>query len=237
MDDSATILLGSAAAIGLVHTLVGIDHSLPFVLLARSQRWSLKRLWAVTALCGAAHVLSSVVIGTVGIAIGVGVSRLELFEESRGGIGAWLMIGFGLAYASWGLYHSLRGKRHTHSHLHENGTIHAHEHDHVSRHQHVHAGSKRSHLTALGLFIIFVFGPCEALIPLLLVPAYEQHWLVMTVLVAVFGVCTIGTMLVLVTLGHLGLKWRGFAFLDRHMHVIAGLTIAASGLAINLLGI
>ena len=65
MDDASLILLGTAASIGFGHTLVGVDHSLPFVVLARSQQWSLKKTWAVTGLCGVAHVGSSVLIGSV----------------------------------------------------------------------------------------------------------------------------------------------------------------------------
>ena len=45
------------------------------------------------------------------------------------------------------------------------------------------------------------------------------------------------TMLALVTAGHVGLRWRGIGWLERHMHAFAGVAIAASGLAIQLLGI
>ena len=45
----------TAASIGVVHTLLGPDHYLPFVALARTRRWSTARTAAVTAACGDAR--------------------------------------------------------------------------------------------------------------------------------------------------------------------------------------
>jgi hypothetical protein len=53
----------------------------------------------------------------------------------------------------------------------------------------------------------------------------------------VFAVATLGTMLALVTLGHFGLRWRARRGLERHMHALAGLAIAISGVAMELLGV
>ena len=60
METSLEVLLFSAASIGFVHTLIGIDHSLPFVVLGRARGWSLRKVWSITFLCGFGHVLSSV---------------------------------------------------------------------------------------------------------------------------------------------------------------------------------
>jgi len=37
------LILGSAAFIGFIHTLLGPDHYVPFVALARSRNWSIKK--------------------------------------------------------------------------------------------------------------------------------------------------------------------------------------------------
>ncbi len=240
MDETTLILLGTAATLGFVHTLVGVDHSLPFVVIARAQGWSLRRLLLITGACGLGHVLSSVVIGIVGIGLGVALRQVQWVEETRGGLAANLLIGFGLAYMVWGVYRGLRGKRHRHLHTHANGTQHDHDHSHLGDHLHVHEGARRGRgkaLTVFALVVVFVLGPCEVLIPLLIVPAFEHSWWVVAAVVAVFAAATIGTMLGLVTLGHLGLRWRGLDSLDRYMHALAGGAIAASGLAIQLLGI
>ena len=241
MTDANLLLLGTAATIGLFHTLVGVDHTLPFIVLARSQKWSLKKLWWVTGLCGLGHILSSVVIGTVGIGLGVALDRLEWLEATRGGLAARLLIGFGLAYMVWGLVRGRRAHRHSHLHHHDDGTVHVHVHDHDNEHVHVHGAARMATttkaVTVLGLFVVFVLGPCEALIPMLLAPAFERSWTVVVGVVLVFGGATLATMLGVVTVGWYGLRWRGLAFLERHVHAAAGLAIASSGLAIELLGI
>jgi hypothetical protein len=72
---------------------------------------------------------------------------------------------------------------------------------------------------------------------MLMAPAIEHSWLTVAGVVVVFGAATLLTMLTLVTIGYYGLRWRGFRGLERHMHAMAGFAIAASGLAIELLGI
>ena len=63
MVESSTADAG--AAIALTHTLLGPDHYVPFIAIGRARGWSVRRTLVVTVLCGAAHVLSSVLIGGV----------------------------------------------------------------------------------------------------------------------------------------------------------------------------
>ena len=238
MDHTTLILLGTAATLGFVHTLIGVDHTLPFVVLGRAEGWTLRRLLWITGLCGLGHVLSSVVIGLGGIALGLALRQLEWFEQTRGGLAAYALIGFGLAYMVWGIYQGWRGKRHRHVHIHPDGVQHDHDHAHHGEHSHVHPEGRRARgVTVLALAVVFLLGPCEVLIPLLIVPAFEHTWWVLGGVVVVFGAATIGTMLTVVTLGHLGLRHRRFDALDRYMHALAGGAIVASGLAIQLLGV
>jgi sulfite exporter TauE/SafE len=227
------ILVVSAVSIGFLHTLIGIDHTLPFVVLGRAQGWSYRKTVAITALCGAGHVASSVVLGVLGIGLGVALGQLEWVEATRGSFAAWFLIVFGLAYAGWSLARVRRRQRHVHSHA--GGMVHAHG---ESAPLHAH-GAKLSPaaLTAWSLFVIFVLGPCEPLIPLLMVPAFDLGaWAAVPVTVA-FAVTTIGTMLLLVTAGFFGLAMPVFKRLEGHANTLAGLAIAASGLAIQWFGI
>ncbi|RME02941.1 MAG: hypothetical protein D6812_05635 [Deltaproteobacteria bacterium] len=228
----------TATSVALLHTAIGIDHTLPFVVLGRARKWSLGKVLAITALCGLGHVLSSVVLGALGIALGIGVSKLTTIEASRGSLAAWLLIVFGLAYAGWSFARQRRAYRHIHEH---DGHIHVHPHDphHPHHHAHLHDASRLSgkQLTFWGLFIIFVLGPCEPLIPLLMVPAatmgvWGTFWVAL-----VFGTVTIGTMLLLVTLGYYALQVSLFRPLERYANTLAGLAIAVSGMAIKLFGI
>ena len=236
MHDGLWLLISTAVGLGFIHTLIGVDHSLPFVVLGRAQGWSLRKLMTITAVCGIGHVLSSILLGAVGIALGVAVEKLEWIETGRGEVAAWLLIGFGLAYASWALYGTLRRRRHTHAHAHDAENLHVHDHSHEREHMHPHGLSRRA-LTAWGLFIIFIFGPCEPLIPLLMVPALKHQWTGVLLVAAVFGLTTVLTMIAVVTAGFYGLRPSFTSLLERHVHLVAGLLIAASGLAIKLLGI
>ena len=85
--------------------------------------------------------------------------------------------------------------------------------------------------------MLFVLGPCEVLIPLLMFPAHAIGTGATLGVVVVFGGCTIATMLVLVTLGYFGMQWRGLQRLEPHGHTLAGMAIAASGIGIHFLGI
>jgi hypothetical protein len=69
--------------------MLGPDHYLPFIVMARARKWSLTRTTAVTVLCGIGHVLSSVVLGIIGIVLGISLNKLEALESFRGGFAAW----------------------------------------------------------------------------------------------------------------------------------------------------
>jgi ABC-type nickel/cobalt efflux system permease component RcnA len=237
MGKDLTILVTAALSIGLLHTLVGPDHYLPFVVMGRVRRWSTTRTLLVTLLCGVGHVASSVVLGLVGIALGIAVSRLEAVEAARGGIATWLLIGFGLAYTLWGLKRAWRGSPHTHLHVHEDGSTHEHEHAHESTHAHLHETGKAPGITPWVLFTVFVLGPCEPLIPILMYPAAAHSVWGLLVVTAVFAAATIGTMLVVVRLALAGVRLLPVRQLERFSHALAGAAIAATGLAIRFLGL
>jgi nickel/cobalt transporter (NicO) family protein len=236
MTDTTIIgLVTLAAGLGVFHTLVGPDHYLPFVMIARARNWSLARTNALTFVCGLGHVLSSVVLGFVGIAFIALMGKIEWLEGARGSLAAWMVIAFGLVYMVWGVRQAIRNKTHTHGHHHVDGEEHLHEHAHVGGHTHVH--DKKKSITPWVLFIIFIFGPCEVLIPTLMVPAAEHNYRAVALIATVFGIATIGTMLVTVTLATSGLKLIRLGRVERFSHIIAGAVIAGSGVAMKLLGL
>jgi nickel/cobalt exporter len=233
------VLLLTAASIGVVHTLLGPDHYLPFVALARSRSWSLKRTVAITALCGIGHVVGSIALGFLGLALGWAVSGLVDFEDLRGTLAGWLLLGFGLAYTAWGVRKALRGRPHAHVHAHADGTLHLHPHQHrEAEHAHPHDRPERGLRGVLGpwtLFVIFVLGPCEPLIPLLMYPAAGGSWGAVAAVAGVFALATIGTMLVVVVSAALGLaRLRLGTGVERWSHALAGAAVAACGLAVTL---
>jgi len=236
VDNSIIILCGTAASIGLVHTALGPDHYLPFIMMGRARRWSLAKTAWITFLCGLGHVLSSVLLGLAGVLLGIQVMKLEVFEAFRGSIAAWLLIGFGFAYFLWGIRRAILNRPHRHVHSHGDAGKHEHEHTHLSDHAHVH-DEKKTNMTPWILFTIFVFGPCEPLIPLLMYPAAEKSVLGTILVAAVFSVVTIGTMLTIVLLSSWGVAFVKLGRMERYTHAVAGATICASGLAIQFLGL
>ena len=82
------------------------------------------------------------------------------------------------------------------------------------------------------LFLIFVLGPCEPLIPILMYPAAEMSYLGLVAVTATFAVVTIATMLAVVFAVNYGVSFVKVSKLERYTHVIAGATIALSGVLI-----
>ena len=78
LDGTVSLLLGTAAVLASFHTLIGVDHSIPFIVLGRARGWSLRRTLGVTGACGLAHVASSVLIGSLGVLLGVKVQQRPL---------------------------------------------------------------------------------------------------------------------------------------------------------------
>jgi sulfite exporter TauE/SafE len=178
-------------------------------------------------------------LGALGIALGLAMGGLEWIEGVRGQLAGWLLIAFGLAYTAWGIRRAIRRLPHSHWHTHEDGLAHAHAHRHAGAHVHAHdevaPGARRaSSLTPWVLFTIFVFGPCEPLIPLLMYPAAEGSWWGVALVSGVFGVLTVTTMLAAVWVGYLGLSRLSFGNLERYSHALAGLAVLACGAAIQL---
>ena len=87
------------------------------------------------------------------------------------------------------------------------------------------------------LFTIFVFGPCEPLIPILMYPAAKSSIAGMILVTAVFAVVTIGTMFSIVMLSAWGVSFAPLGRLERFTHALAGAAICLSGLAIQFLGL
>ena len=236
METSTILLAGTAVTLGFIHTLVGPDHYLPFIVMGEARQWTIRKTMFITLLCGLGHVLSSVVLGFVGIFAGLSLSKLQLFESFRGNIAAWLLIAFGLVYMLISLRSLYRKKKHLHSHDHADGTTHEHEHNHFTGHSHVHV-SDRKNLTPWILFLVFVLGPCEPLIPLVMYPAAENNISGVIIVAILFSLVTIVTMMSIVLAFRLGLSRINMKPVERYVNVIAGATIAVSGLAIQVLGL
>ncbi len=213
-DLTMSALWVTAFLTAVIHTIAGPDHYLPFIAIGKSRGFSLKRTLFWTFVCGVGHILSALLIALLFIYFSHWLSESEFvwIENNRGDVAAYALIGLGAAYLLWALRHRwLHRKNAGHRHLPE-------------------IGSNKS-ITVWVLFIIFVLGPCEALLPILTAasvlgaPAVVSSTLI-------FSIATIATMMLAVTLGILGINALRFHKLENYAHEIAGGTIMACGLAI-----
>ncbi len=234
--NEAQVLLLTAASIAFLHTILGPDHYLVFTAMGKARAWSLGRTLRITFFCGLAHVLGSVVIGMIGIAAGVQLASLIAIEGMRGNLAGWALLAFGLVYFAWGMKKAGRSYRHSHVHAHED-VVHDHEHDHHTGHAHVHSAGARNAITPWAMFIIFVLGPCEALIPLFMYPAAQQSTGLVISVALVFGIVTLLTMLVCVAVTTIGVERLRLPTSGRYAHAVAGALVACCGAAVSFIGI
>jgi nickel/cobalt transporter (NicO) family protein len=219
MEQTTLILLTGALSVGFIHTALGPDHYLPFIVLAKARNWSVAKTTIITLLCGIGHILSGALLGLVAVAIGFSVMKLKFIELWRGEVAAWLLIIFGFVYFIWGLHRALKKYHH---------------HHHEKMHSH-HKSFRE--LTPWILFIIFILGPCEPLIPLVMYPAINGSILEVFLITLFFGLATLAVMLFIVLASSFGFEKLKFRFLERYGNALAGIVICSSGLAIKFLGL
>ncbi len=207
--DSLSVLLASTFTIGVVHALAP-DHWVPFVGIGKAQKWSKTKLIWITFVSGIGHVGSSVVIGIIGLALGFSLSSLESIESQRAQVAGLLLIGFGLAYAIWGIKH-------------------------IRHHRHKKIDPKRS-VTLWTIIAIFVLGPCEPLIPLMFVSA-AHGWKAVWLVSLIFGLVTLFMMVGQALLAYVGINLVRLHKIEHYTHAIAGLVIAITGGMVMFLGI
>ena len=202
--------------------------------MSKANQWSLRKTLGITLVCGFAHVLSSVVIGLLVVMFGLDLAKALAIETGRGAWAAWGMVALGIGYGLYKWNQTRKNQTHDHEHTHADGLVHSHPHNHHSEHAHGHlAGSKWS---SFGLFLVFLVGPCEVLVPVLIVPAGTLGLGSALLVSGVFCLATLVTMVAMVTALVKGVNLVNADWFNRHAHWVTGGTIATSGFAILLLG-
>jgi hypothetical protein len=174
-------------------------------------------------------VWSSVLLGLGGAAIGWSLSRIKWLETVRGGLAGWALLVFGLAYSIWGF---IKARPHKHFDMYEDGKIYVYEH----KHGELVPPSERHAVTPWVLFIIFLLGPCEPMIPLLYFPAAKNSWTGMVLLIVIYTFFTLATMLFMVIAGYFGFSFLKTEKLERYVHALGGITIFICGAGMIFMG-
>lgn len=235
LSQGLTLSMVSAAAfIGFSHTILGADHYLPFVTLARAQNWSWRRTLLTVSICGVAHVAGSMLLASLGLFAGVFMGKWEMIDGVRGDWAAWSLVVLGLAYCLWGVRQALKHRSGFEAHAHD-GHVHIHcqggdSHEHSS-------ANKRSAFSFWMLLLVFILGPCEPLIPLFVLPASRGRWDIALVTLGAFAITTVLTMLAATCMGLVGISKLPLGALEKWVHAMAGAAIATSGAAVITLGL
>jgi len=230
-------LVGAAIGIGAVHTCAP-DHWLPFAALGRAEGWSGRRTAAITAACGLGHVTVSVLLGLIALVFGREI--LEAFGQRMESVSGLLLIGFGVAYAAWGLRSALADRMHQHAHAHAHPHVHVHLFAGAGHMPHAclrsPANALRGRLTAWTLFLLFSADPCVAVIPLMFAAA-PLGWRSTLAVVGAYETATIATMVLLAVPARAAAATIRGAWADRYGDALAGGVVALVGLAVLSLGI
>jgi ABC-type nickel/cobalt efflux system permease component RcnA len=254
MTDATPALFAAAAGVGFGHAVLP-DHWVPLAVLGRARRYPMAKIARLSGLAGVAHVLLSIVLGAVLIA--VGLQFRHAVAGAQDAIIGCLLIATGIGFAV--LQATGHGHSHDHDHDHDDNQAHGHDHDqaHVREHDHDHSdehdqpvghdhhghrhtadpGAQRG---VRGLAAVMVpFGaaasPDLTILPVFLAATTAG---VATAVgsVVIFGAVTIGTIVGL-TLGAAkgGYQIRG-EWLDRWGNAVTALVLIAIG-ALVLTGV
>lgn len=231
MQTELQFLITTAVTVACLHTLAGPDHYIPFIALAKIRSWSIGKALLWTAVCGLGHVISSVVLGLLLTGLGWTLTKMVHLEEIRGGIAGWALLGFGLVYGCWGWLNAYRDRSHKHFDVEEDGSLYVFQHNHVGPYR-----SNRYPVTPWVMFIIFVLGPCEPMIPLLALPAVQSSWEGMLILILVYSTFTLMMMMTAVAFGYYGISLFKTEKMERYTHALGGLSIFICGAGMVFFG-
>lgn len=224
MTSTALVLFLSSCATAVIHALIP-DHWLPFVLLARSQRWSDRRLAALAALAGLLHAIVTGFVALLVIVAGTG-SAQGLAERTGRPLqflaGLFLLL-FGLVY---GLYAHMREAR---AHRAPQDGAPAGHAGHVHAHGHLLERWFRGALGEGALVAVVGISPCALLVPVLFAASAEG-------LVAIaaaglgFAACTVVTMVGVTLFATHGMRRLDLPFFGRYGDLASGVLIAMIGI-------
>ncbi|MHB1610081.1 MAG: hypothetical protein ACYCOU_01050 [Sulfobacillus sp.] len=231
---SLIVLLLAGASVAIFHAILP-DHWMPIALVARAQRWSTGRTTRVALWTGIGHVLGSIALGVIVIALGYGLKGILRLEGPIVGI---VLVLTGVGLFLWSLRHP--GHHHPHGaegHSHEHDHAHDHEHS-ADAHGHPHPGHTHDHdhhdnRRSRGAWLIpagIAASPDPTILPVFLAAIAVNIRTAIEVL-AVYSLVTIVAMVGLT----LAAVWGGYQvkwnWLERHANHVTAAVLVALGIA------
>jgi nickel/cobalt transporter (NicO) family protein len=211
-------LIAAAAGVGLAHAILP-DHWVPLAVVGRTRRYSLGRVARLSGLAGVAHVLVSVVLGAIVVAIGLQFRSAVVHAQD--GIVGGLLIATGVLFAVF----QVRGRGHHHPHDHDKG--------HPGHRAPAHGLEEEAQSPRAGVMAITVpFGaaasPDLTILPVFLAAAAAGAVAAIGSLVA-FATVTIGTFVALTVAATAGGYQVRTLWLDRFSNAITAFVLVLIG--------
>ena len=227
MSATGPALLAAAAGVGLGHAILP-DHWVPLAVLGRTRRYPLSRIARLSSLAGVAHVLVSIALGVVIIAIGL--QFRSTIEHAQDTIIGCILIATGLGFL--GLEVTGHGHHHDHD-AHHHGE-HDHHHD---EHEHERADMSTPNRVRGAAAVMVPFGaaasPDLTILPVFLAATTAGIATAVGSLV-VFAAVTIGTIVGLTLAAARGGYQIQGEWLERWGNVFTAAVLAIIGLLVLL---
>jgi nickel/cobalt exporter len=224
VSDTTPALFAAAAGVGFGHAVLP-DHWVPLAVLGRARRYPLSKIARLSGLAGVAHVLLSIVLGAVIIA--VGLQFRSSFASAQNAVIGGVLIATGLGFGA--LQASGRGHRHDH----EDHGHHDHHQAHGDHHHHhVRADPDAGHGIGRLAAIVVPFGaaasPDLTILPVFLAATTVG---VATAVgsVLIFGAVTIGTIVGLTLAAARGGYQVKGEWLDRWGNAVTAIVLVVIG--------
>jgi nickel/cobalt transporter (NicO) family protein len=128
VSSTTPALLAAAAGVGFGHAILP-DHWVPLAVLGRTRGYRLSRVARLSGIAGVAHVLVSLLLG--GVIVAVGLQFRSSVQSAQNDVIGGLLILTGLGFAAL----ELSGHGHHHDHD-DHDDAHGHRHGHTHDHDH-----------------------------------------------------------------------------------------------------
>jgi threonine/homoserine/homoserine lactone efflux protein len=232
MNSTTPALIAAAAGVGLGHAIMP-DHWVPLAVVGATRRYPVARLARLSGLAGLAHVLVSLLLG--GLIVAVGLQFRSTVEHAQNVIVGGVLVATGVAFVAL----ELSGHGHSHAHgLSDDADADGHGHHPSQLRGHIPVpavGSPRTRVSALaGIMVPFgaAASPDLTILPVFLAAATVGAGTAVGSLIAFAAVtiCTIVGLTLLAAAG--GYRIRG-QWLERWANSItAGVLIVIGTLVL-----
>jgi nickel/cobalt transporter (NicO) family protein len=217
MSGTTPALIAAACGVAFGHSIMP-DHWVPLAIVGRTRRYRLATVARLSGLAGVAHVLVSLLLG--GLIIAIGLQFRSTVEQAQNAIVGGVLIATGIAF----ILLELSGRGHGRSHE-RAGRDHDHGHDHV------HNETRLRGLAGVMVPFGAAASPDLTILPVFLAATAAGAGTAIGSLVA-FAVVTISTIVVLTLLATVGgYRVRG-RWLDRWGNAITAASLTIIGVLV-----